>query len=134
MKKRCGSKMCGGRQAGTLSKLLRKRHPNRKYPPDESGQRKNRRGRCRASRSNARDQVQFGGLSRSEVPEAERARLLFIRRWVQRNHKSYRILYSLKLKDTLSPTKFVGSLPNTARRKSNPGPNRGNPTFLEIPK
>src|SRR5438094_7701963 len=27
MKKRCGSKMCGVRQAGALSKLLRKRHP-----------------------------------------------------------------------------------------------------------
>ena len=26
-KKRCGSELCGGRQASTLSKLLRKRHP-----------------------------------------------------------------------------------------------------------
>src|SRR5437016_12582115 len=60
------------------------------------------------------------------VIEAERARLLFIRRWVQRNHKSYRILYSLKLKDTLSPTKFLGSVPNTPSRTSNPGPSRGN--------
>src|SRR5438876_9803992 len=28
MKKRCGSEMCGGKQAGTVSKLLRKRHPS----------------------------------------------------------------------------------------------------------
>src|SRR6266550_5519974 len=32
MKKRCGSEMCGGRQASTLSKLLRKRHPSTRYP------------------------------------------------------------------------------------------------------
>src|SRR5213078_3043260 len=32
VKKKCGSEMCGGRQASTLSKLLRKRHPSTRYP------------------------------------------------------------------------------------------------------
>src|SRR5437762_9254520 len=41
MKKRCASKMCGVRQAGTLSKLLRKRHPR-----DRKSTRLNSSHRC----------------------------------------------------------------------------------------
>jgi len=32
VKKKCGSEMCGGRQASTLSRLLRKRHPRTFWP------------------------------------------------------------------------------------------------------